>query len=233
MVSGTTKSKKHADGEGAGQAQAGQAPGAEEKKKPHPKSREKEAQKKEASEVQKPVVIKPGEENLKYIVRIAGTDLMGTKSIRASLNKIRGVSFNFGTICMNLLSLDPNRKVGSLEEDEVSKIEDLIKNPAKFKIPSFTYNRRKDSETGLDVHLVGADWDFQTKQDIENAKKLKSYVGIRHFYGLKLRGQRTGSRGAGQRGRSGKTVGVIRDKIVAAKQQAAAAEAGKGGSEKK
>ncbi len=203
---------------------------AEELKKPHPKSKEKEAQKKEAESQQqhKQVAIKPGEENLKYIVRIAGTDLMGTKSVRSALNKIRGVSFNFATICMTCLNLEPNRKIGSLSDEEVVNVEDFVKNPAKYGVPTFVFDRRKDPETGADIHLVGADWDFRVKQDIDNAKKLKSYVGIRHFYGLKLRGQRTGSRGAGQRGRSGKTVGVIRDKIAAARQAAAATEGAKG-----
>lgn len=176
------------------------------------------------------------DENLKYIVRIAGTDLKGTKSVLSAIKGIRGVSFSFASYCINLLELDPKRKIGSLSDEETAKIEDLIKNPLKHGIPVFALNRRKDFETGEDIHLVGADWDFQVRQDIDNAKKLKSYVGIRHFYGLKLRGQRTGSRGAGQRGRSGKTVGVIRDKLLAAKAAAAKAEGetkGGSGSDKK
>jgi small subunit ribosomal protein S13 len=183
-----------------------------------------EQEKKEAKKEVKPKQAKPEkvDENLKYIVRIAGTDLPGTKGLLSALNKIRGVSFNFATYCLNILNLEPNRKVGSLTDEESAKIEDVLKNPMKYGIPKFALDRQKDFETGEDKHLVGADWDFQV------AKKLKSYVGIRHFYGLKLRGQRTSSRGANQRGRSGKTVGVIRDKLIAAKAAATAAEAGKG-----
>lgn len=183
-------------------------------------------QEKKGKEAKKPSEKKPEkiDENLKYIVRIAGTDLTGTKSVLSALNKIRGVSFNFAAYCINLLGLDQSKKVGSLSDEEVAKIEDVLKNPLKHGIPAFALDRRKDAETGEDRHLVGADWDFQVKQDIESAKKLKSYVGIRHFYGLKLRGQRTASRGANQRGRSGKTVGVIRDKLQAARAAAAKTE---------
>lgn len=196
------------------------------KKSEEPKdARAEEKKKQKGAPVKKQEKI---DENLKYIVRIAGTDLKGTKSILSAIKGIRGISFSFASYCINLLDLDPKRKIGSLSDAETEKIEELIKNPLKFGIPVFALNRRKDLETGEDKHLVGADWDFSVRQDIDTLKKMRSYVGIRHFYGLKLRGQRTSSRGAGQRGRSGRTVGVIRDKLQAARAAASAEKSAAG-----
>ncbi len=68
-------------------------------------------------------------------------------------------------------------------------------------------NRRKDPETGEDVHLTGSDLDFAIKQDKEKHMALKSWKGVRYAAGLPVRGQRTRTMG-----RKGKTVGVHRKK---------------------
>ena len=68
-------------------------------------------------------------------------------------------------------------------------------------------NRKKDLRTGEDLHVLGSKLDLQIKQDIDRMKKMKSYKGVRHQYGLKVRGQRTKSTG-----RKGLVVGVVRRK---------------------
>jgi len=75
----------------------------------------------------------------------------------------------------------------------------------KFGIPNWMLNRRKDLETGKDLHLIGSDLEFRVKQDIEFMKSIKSWKGWRHSLGLKVRGQRTRTTG-----RTGRTVGVHR-----------------------
>lgn len=65
------------------------------------------------------------------------------------------------------------------------------------------FNRRKDSETGKDVHVLAADLAFKTKTDIDSAKEIRSWRGYRHAYSLKVRGQRTKTTG-----RAGKALGV-------------------------
>ena len=72
-------------------------------------------------------------------------------------------------------------------------------------------NRRKDIETGEDRHLVGVDLKFMQEQDIKRMIKIKSYKGVRHMFGLPVRGQRTRSSFRG-----GRTVGVIRKKMMPA-----------------
>ena len=143
----------------------------------------------------------------KHIVRIAATEIDGSRPLRLALRAIKGVSWSFSNAVIRALDLDPRKPIGSYPEDILEKIEDCLKNPAKYGIPSWLYNRRKDLLTGKDMHLVGPDWEFQVKQDIEFLKNIKAYRGIRHAFGLRVRGQRTRSTG-----RRGRTVGVQRKK---------------------
>ncbi|MEM3102642.1 MAG: 30S ribosomal protein S13, partial [Candidatus Caldarchaeum sp.] len=66
-------------------------------------------------------------------------------------------------------------------------------------------NRSRDPSTGRNLHLIGADLDLAVKEDIQTMMRTKSWKGIRHSLGLKVRGQRTRTTG-----RSGMTVGVSR-----------------------
>jgi len=52
---------------------------------------------------------------------------------------------------------------------------------------------------------VGPDWDVAVQDDINRMKRIRSYKGIRHEKGKKVRGQRTRSNG-----RKGLAVGVIK-----------------------
>ena len=149
----------------------------------------------------------PEKGELKGIVRIGETDIKGDRSIYIGLTEIKGVSFMFSNAICKVLGLNPRDKIGSLSEEDVKKIEDVLKNPKKYGIPSWLYNRRKDYESGEDKHLIGSELTFTQQKDIERLKKIMAYRGIRHMFGLKVRGQRTRSTG-----RKGRTVGVVRRK---------------------
>ncbi len=142
-----------------------------------------------------------------HLVRIAGVEVDGTKQTYHALTKIKGVSWMFANAVVKALNLDPTKPIGAWDEETLEKIEDCIKNPWKYGIPSWLYNRRRDPRTGKDMHLVTADLELVKKQDIDFMKKIRCYRGIRHALGLKVRGQRTRSTG-----RKGRTVGVSRKK---------------------
>jgi len=72
----------------------------------------------------------------------------------------------------------------------------------------------RDLETGEDLHLVGPDLKFTREQDVKMMIKIKSYRGVRHMFGLPVRGQRTKSSF-----RKGRTVGVVRKKIQPTKKK--------------
>ena len=153
-------------------------------------------------------------EQIKGIVRISGVDVKGETSLLVSLDRIKGVGRSLANAVCRIHNLDRNRKIGTLTDDEIKKIEETLKNPAKFGIPSWMFDRRKDLESGEDRHLVGADLKFMQEQDIKRMIRIKSYKGVRHMFGLPVRGQRTRSSF-----RKGRTVGVVRKKMMPAKKK--------------
>jgi small subunit ribosomal protein S13 len=150
-------------------------------------------------------------EEIKGIVRIAGTDIKGENQLYSSLIRIKGVGGSLASAVCRIHNFDRRRKVGTLTTSDIKKIEETISNPIKFGVPSWMVNRRKDIETGEDRHLVAVDLNFMLDQDIKRMIKIKSYKGIRHMFGLPVRGQRTRSSFRG-----GTTVGVVRKKLMPA-----------------
>jgi small subunit ribosomal protein S13 len=144
----------------------------------------------------------------RHILRITDTDVDGTLKAPYALTKIKGISLNLASAILKKAGINPDIRAGFLTEQEVEKIEEIIKEPTKYDLPDWLLNRRKDLETGKDMHLISADLILRTKMDIDQMKEIKSWRGYRHAYGLKARGQRTKTTG-----RVGKAVGV-KKKVV-------------------
>jgi len=139
----------------------------------------------------------------RYILRIMGTDVQGTLKTVYALTQIKGVSLSLSNAILKQARVNPDVRVGFLTETEIDKIEEIIKEPTKYGLPNWLFNRRKDTETGKATHLISADLVLRTKVDIDQAKESRSWRGYRHAYGLKVRGQRTKTTG-----RAGKALGV-------------------------
>ncbi len=146
-------------------------------------------EKKEHKQGQKPEV-KQVREETRGIIRICGADMFGSRKIYNSLRQINGVSFQIANAVCLLLNLDKNKQVADLSESEIKAIEDLIRQP-HGKIPNWMLNRRKDYETGKDLHLIDAEVKFNKEFDIKRLKAIKSRRGIRHSLNLPVRGQST------------------------------------------
>lgn len=161
------------------------------------------------------------------IVRIAGRDINGRYRIELALLHIRGIGHNMAhalTIAADrIYSIKPETTLGSLSDEQLSKLETLIKDPLKAQIPAYMVNRRRDLETNADMHLVGTDLTVKNRQDIDFDIRIQTWRGFRHQYRQKVRGQRTRSTG-----RTGATVGVIKKSAAApagkAEEGAAAAQ---------
>ena len=139
----------------------------------------------------------------RHILRITGTDIDGTLKMPYALKKIKGINLNLANAILRKAGIDREKRAGFLTEGEVEKIEQIIDEPTKHAIPDWLLNRRKDVETGKNMHLIDADLDLRVKTDIKQMKEIKSWRGYRQAYGLKVRGQRTKATG-----RKGKAVGV-------------------------
>lgn len=122
------------------------------------------------------------------LVRILSKDIEGKMKVYVGLTKIKGISWSFSNAICNSLKIDKNRTIGSLTDEEIKKILDFIKEPS---IPTYLFNRQRDTETGKERHLTGTDLDLRKDFDIKKLKKIKSYKGLRHTAKLPVRGQRT------------------------------------------
>lgn len=178
-------------------------------------------------------IISASGKEVRGIVRLAGFDLKGTLPIRRAVVAIRGIGMNLGSVISKIAykELGANEKtmIGELSEQDVEKLENIMRNPLDYGVPARMLNRQKDLLTGKDMHYIGSDLAYAVKQDIDHEKDIYSWRGYRHTYGQKVRGQRTRSTG-----RTGMTVGVIRKSVVgkageAAAQQAQQASAAKAG----
>ena len=145
--------------------------------------------------------------DFRHIVRIANTDLDGSKPLHYALTKIKGVSFMFANMACHKTNLDKNAITGELSDDKVKKIDEFIMHP--HGVPTWMLNRRKDVETGDDKHLIAGDIDYTIDNDLKRLKMTRTYRGIRHMIGLPVRGQRTKSN---FRRNKGKVLGVRRAK---------------------
>jgi len=83
------------------------------------------------------------------------------------------------------------RSAGELNSDELERIVTIMQNPAQFKIPEWFLNRQRDITTGKSGHLLSNVIDQQMRADLERLKKIRSHRGLRHHWGLKVRGQHT------------------------------------------
>ncbi|HID60897.1 MAG TPA: 30S ribosomal protein S13 [Hadesarchaea archaeon] len=160
-------------------------------------------------------------EEFKHIVRIAGKDLSGGKQVQMALSDLKGVNISYARAVAYVASVDPFTKLGELSQQQIELVEKILKNPADHGIPGWMLNRRKDFETGRDLHLVGTDVDISVRSDIGRERRIRSRRGIRHELGLPVRGQRTRTTG-----RKGLVVGVKR-KEVRIREEAAKPARGK------
>jgi small subunit ribosomal protein S13 len=141
----------------------------------------------------------------RHIIRVARTDLDGSQKLDKSLSAVKGVGPRLARAIVQVAGLNPEQRTGFITDEDVAKIEKILKDPRKHGIPNWMLNRQKDMATGEDKHLIGPDLDFQLKMDLDYLMKTKCWRGIRHSLGLKVRGQRTRCTG-----RKGRTVGVSR-----------------------
>jgi small subunit ribosomal protein S13 len=139
----------------------------------------------------------------RHIVRIAGKDVSGAKKMIIGVSQVRGIGYNFAKAILDVLKIDQNNNIGFLTESQVEEIEKVMKNPSSINIPPWFLNRRKDMDSGENLHLITSDIEFNVRNDIEREKNTNSWRGFRHTYGLKVRGQRTRTTG-----RKGGAVGV-------------------------
>ena len=156
----------------------------------------------------------PTNPNFRYIVRVANTDLDGTRSTALALTRVHGVGLRLAETTCRLAQVNPREMLGNLPEPTVEGIEAMLQ-ALPEKVPVWMVNHPTEPVLGESPHFLGADLDARRRDDVNVMKMIRSYRGVRHERGQKVRGQRTRSNG-----RTGMAAGVLKK---AAKEAAAAA----------
>ena len=152
--------------------------------------------------------------NFRYIVRVANTDLDGTRPVALALTGVRGVGLRVSETTCRLAHVNPAERIGNLGEPVTEGIEAVL---ASFptRVPGWMVNHTTEPVGGDSPHYIGPDVDTRRRDDVNVMKMIRSYRGVRHERGQKVRGQRTRSNG-----RTGMAAGVLKK---TAKEAAAAA----------
>lgn len=165
-------------------------------------------------EVKKPVKV---DKDLRYIVRISGRDLNGEKSILQAVRALDGVSHRYAVAVAKIFEketgISAKERIGKIPKEKDAVLEEIITNPEKHGVPEWLLNRRKDYTSGKSTQLIMGDLKFGLRSDVKRLNEIKSYRGLRHEWGLPVRGQRTKST---HRGKGG-TIGVIKKEAKEAK----------------
>ena len=191
------------------ESQKAEKPQKEEKKGKEGHKKDEKAGKAEVAEKKEAAkpIIKHENANFKYIVRIVNTDLDGEKTVIIAIQGVKGVGKRVADIIVKKAGVSRNEKIGNVSDEKIEEMESLISTYADY-APSWAINRQNDLETGEDMHVVAIDQDMMLKDDINRMKMIKTYRGVRHETGQKVRGQRTRSNG-----RTGLTLGVMRQRL--------------------
>merc|ERR1712199_105957 len=133
-----------------------------------------------------------GQSEFQHILRVLNTNIDGRHKVPFAITAIRGIGRRFANIIC--------------KKAEIEKIATIINRPLQF-IPPWMVNRTKDIKDGKTTHVCANNLDSKLRDSLERLWKIKAHRGLRHGWGLRVRGQKTCTTG-----RKGRTVGVARKK---------------------
>lgn len=168
-------------------------------------------------------------EKFQHILRIMNTNIDGKRKVGIAMTAIKGVGRRYSNIVLKKADVDLTKRAGECTEEEVNikirswktnlftlftfvvrqvdKVVTIISNPLQYKVPNWFLNRQKDIIDGKYSQLTSSNLDSKLRDDLERLKKIRSHRGLRHYWGLRVRGQHTKTTG-----RRGRTVGVSKKK---------------------
>ncbi|GMP99762.1 hypothetical protein CsSME_00047115 [Camellia sinensis var. sinensis] len=142
-------------------------------------------------------------EEFQHILRVQNTNVDGKQKIMFAMTSIKGIGRRFANIVCKKADVDMNKRAGELTNQELDNLMTIVANPRQFKIPDWFLNRKKDYKDGKFSQVTSNALDMKLRDDLERLKKIRNHRGLRHYWGLRVRGQHTKTTG-----RRGKTVGV-------------------------
>jgi small subunit ribosomal protein S18e len=149
------------------------------------------------------------DDEFQHILRVLNTNIEGRHKVMFALTSIKGVGRRFSNLVLKKADVDLNKRAGQLTNEEIDRIVTIIQNPRQFKIPDYFLNRQKDHKDGKYSQLISNLLDFKMREDLDRLRKIRAHRGLRHYWGLRVRGQHTKTTG-----RKGRTVGVAKKKAA-------------------
>ncbi|RWS14274.1 hypothetical protein B4U79_11879 [Dinothrombium tinctorium] len=146
-------------------------------------------------------------EKFQHILRVMGTNIDGRRKVMFALTAIKGVGRRFSNIVCKKADVDLNKRAGELTDEEVDKLITIMSIPRQYKIPDWFLNRQRDVKDGKNSQVTSNALETKLREDLERLKKIRAHRGLRHYWGLRVRGQHTKTTG-----RRGRTVGVSKKK---------------------
>ena|SRR3990167_7169784 len=120
-------------------------------------------------------------------MRILGLNLPDDKRVDYALTMFYGIGWKTADKLLKQTSINANKRVKDLNEEEVKKIIDYIDKNYK----------------------VEGDLREEINENVKRLREIGAYRGVRHLKGLPVRGQRTRSNARTKRGKR-KTVGALK-----------------------
>merc|ERR1711911_166511 len=146
-------------------------------------------------------------EKFQHILRILNTNIDGRQKIMFAVTSIKGVGRRYSNVVLKKADINVSKRAGELSEEEVEKLITIMANPRQYKIPDWFLNRQKDIKDGKYSQVTSNMLENKLREDLERLKKIRAHRGLRHYWGLRVRGQHTKTTG-----RRGRTVGVSKKK---------------------
>merc|ERR1712203_198042 len=121
--------------------------------------------------------------NFQHILRVMNTNIEGKTNIMFAMGSIKGCGRRYANIVLKKADIP------------------------QHKIPDYFLNRQKDCKDGKTAQVMANFLDNKLREDLERLKKIRAHRGLRHYWGVRVRGQHTKTTG-----RRGRTVGVSKKK---------------------
>merc|ERR1712174_129600 len=123
-------------------------------------------------------------DTFQHMIRVANTNIDGKQKSNFALTSIKGIGRRFCNIALKKAEIEVNKRAGELTQEEIDQFMVVVSNPRTFKIPDYVLDGRY-------AQLISSTLDNKLREDLERLKKIRSHRGIRHWWGLKVRGQHT------------------------------------------
>ena len=105
--------------------------------------------------------------DFQHILRILNTNIDGRRNIVFALTAIKGIGRRFSDLVCKKAEIDPTKRAGELNADEIERVVAIVQNPLQFKIPVWFLNRQKDYKTGKSIHTSSNNVDIKLRDSLE------------------------------------------------------------------